>query len=499
MTSNAYNPDVLSCLANLSSDEVFTPPQLANEMLDHLPLELWRNPEARFIDPFCKSGVFLREITKRLLAGLENEIPDRQKRINHILQNQVFGIAITEMTALLSRRSAYCSKIANGKFSICDGFTTKDGNIRLRRVEHVWEKGRCAYCRASEEAYDRGDDLESHAYEFIHTENPEEIFHMKFDVVVGNPPYQLSDAGESTGSSPIYHLFVEQAKKLNPRYLSMIIPSRWFAGGKGLDEFRNAMLKDKRISRLVDYPIASDVFPGVKVIGGICYFLWQSVYNGPCRVTTRMNNVEDTMERQLGQFDTFVRFNKAIPILEKVLAKGYAPLSGQVSRQKPFGLRTFARPTGKGDVTLYANNSVGLVQKRTIPTGQAMIDSWKVLTSRGYGEGGEARDYPRMIMGKPIIASPPSACTETYIVVGAYDSKEEAHNLAAYLRTRFLRFLVGLRKNTQDITQDRFAFVPSLPMTKQWTDQKLYAHFGITEEEFAFIETIVRPMEVEHE
>jgi site-specific DNA-methyltransferase (adenine-specific) len=499
MTNNAYNPDVLSCLANLSSDEVFTPPQLANEILDHLPPELWRSKNTRFIDPFCKSGVFLREITKRLLVGLEQEIPDLQRRINHILQNQVFGIAVTEMTALLSRRSAYCSKVANGKFSICDSFADKDGNIRFRRVEHVWKKGRCAFCGASEEAYDRGRDLESHAYEFIHKEKPEEIYNMKFDVVVGNPPYQLSDAGESTGSSPIYHLFVEQAKKLNPRYLCMIIPSRWFAGGKGLDEFRNVMLKDKRIARLVDYPIASDVFPGVKVIGGICYFLWERDYNGPCRVTTRMNNVEDTMERPLDQFDTFVRFNKAIPILEKVLAKGDPTLNGQVSRQKPFGLRTFARPTGKGDVTLYANNSVGAIQKRSIPAGQEMIDTWKVLTSMGYGEGGEARDYPRMIMGKPIVAPPPSACTETYLVVGAYESENEANNLAAYLRSRFLRFLVGLRKNTQHITQDRFAFVPALPMTKKWTDEMLYAHFGITADEVAFIETIVRPMEVENE
>jgi site-specific DNA-methyltransferase (adenine-specific) len=322
---------------------------------------------------------------------------------------------------------------------------------------------------------------------------------MKFDVIVGNPPYQLSDAGDSTGSSPIYQIFVEQAKKLNPTFLSMIIPSRWFAGGKGLDEFRDTMLKDKRISRLVDYPIAADVFPGVKVNGGICYFLWERDYSGTCRVTTRMNGLEDTMDRRLDQFDTFVRFNKAISILEKVKAKEYQSLSEQVSRQKPFGLRTFARPTGKGDVMLYANKSVGTVQKRTIPAGQELIDSWKVLTSMGYGEGGEARDYPRMIMGKPIVAQPPSACTETYLVVGAYDTEAEAENLASYLRTRFLRFLVALRKNTQHITQDRFAFVPALPMTKKWTDKKLYSHFGITEEEVAFIETIVRPMEVENE
>lgn len=495
MMNNAYNPDVLTCLANLSSDEVFTPPPLANEMLNHLPPEIWQDKNARFLDPFCKSGVFLREITKRLLVGLEKQMPDRQKRINHILRNQVFGIAITEMTALLSRRSVYCSKHANGKYSICDSFSDKDGNIRFKNGKHTWKDGRCEFCGASEDNYERGSELESHAYEFIHTNKPEKIFDMKFDVVVGNPPYQLSDAGDSTGASPIYQLFVEQAKKLNPRFLSMIIPARWFAGGKGLDEFRSQMLKDKRVSHLVDYPIASEVFPGVKVIGGICYFLWEREYKGKCLVTTRMNGAEDTMLRELDQFDTFVRFNKAIPILEKVLAKEYPPLSGQVSRQKPFGLRTFARPTGKGDVMLYANNSVGTVARRTIPAGAEMIDTWKVLTSMGYGEGGEARDYPRMIMGKPIVAAPPSACTETYLVVGAYEKRNEAENLAKYLRTRFLRFLVGLRKNTQHITQDRFAFVPSLPMTKEWTDEKLYAHFDITENEIAFIESIVRPME----
>jgi site-specific DNA-methyltransferase (adenine-specific) len=294
-------------------------------------------------------------------------------------------------------------------------------------------------------------------------------------------------------------LFIEAAKKVEPRFISMVIPARWFAGGKGLDEFRNTMLKDSRLSHLVDFPVASDVFPGVKVNGGICYFLWERDRKGLCKVTTTMKGFEDTAERKLDQFDTLVRFNKAIPILEKVLAKKYESLSGQVSRQKPFGLRTFARPTGKGNVTLFANNSVGKIQKDEITVGKEMIDSWKVLTSMGYGEGGEGRDYPRMIIGKPIVAEPPSACTETYIVVGAYDTKVEAENLAGYLRTRFLRFLVALRKNTQHVTQDRFLFVPSLPMTKEWTDKKLYEHFGITPDEIEFIEKIVRPMDVNSE
>ncbi|MGC8736920.1 MAG: Eco57I restriction-modification methylase domain-containing protein, partial [Dissulfurimicrobium sp.] len=171
-TMISYNPDVLSCLANLSSDEVFTPPQLANRMLDLLPQKLWSDPEARFLDPACKSGVFLREIAKRLDRGLENKIHDQQERINHIMKNQLFGIAITELTGLISRRSLYCTKTANGKYSVCTAFDDRDGNIRFKRTEHTWENGRCVFCGANEANYARGEELETHAYEFIHTDNP---------------------------------------------------------------------------------------------------------------------------------------------------------------------------------------------------------------------------------------------------------------------------------------------------------------------------------------
>lgn len=495
MSRSNYNPDVLSCIANLSSDEVFTPPQLVNRILDLMPPDLWSDRKATFLDPGCKSGVFLREIARRLDKGLEPQLPDRQKRLDHIFKNQLYGLAITELTALLSRRSLYCSKTADGKYSVCEAFDNPDGNIVFRRIEHTWTARHCAYCGASQETYDRGAEMETHAYHFIHTDKPEEIFNMRFDVIIGNPPYQLSDAGDSTGSSPIYNRFVDQAKKLNPRYLSMVIPSRWFAGGKGLDDFRNTMLHDNRISHLIDHPIASDVFPGVKVIGGICYFLWERDYNGPCEVTTHMNDRSDTMTRPLGEFDTFVRFNKAISILKKVALKKHPSMSAQVSRQKPFGLRTFVQPENYGGVTLYANKKIGEISKSEIVAGAELLDKWKVLISMGYGEGGEAREYPRMIIGKPIVAAPPSACTETYISIGAYDTKSEAENLASYLRTRFLRLLVGLRKNTQHITKDRFAFVPLLPMTKKWTDEKLYLYFGLTVDEITFIESMVRPME----
>lgn len=502
MIQTSYNPDVLTCLANLSNDEVFTPPKLVNDMLDLLPAGLWKNPDAKFLDPVSKSGVFLREMAKRLMKGLERKIPDKQERINHIFSKQLYGIAITELTALLSRRSVYCSKTANGKYSICETFTNEQGNIRYKRIQHTWENGKCTYCGASQEVYDREDALETHAYHFIHTVKPEKIFNMKFDVIVGNPPYQLSDGGDKNeeirqrgGAMPLYHKFVQQAKKLNPKYLTMIIPSRWFAGGRGLDEFRNEMLNDKRVSFLVDYPIASDVFPGIKLNGGVCYFLWDRDYNGDSKIISCLDGKRNEMIRPLNDFETFVRFNQAIPILRKLMNTEFDALSKFVSRQKPFGLRTYEKPTGKGAIKLYSNKEVGLIEEKSITQGQEWLNKWKVFTSMGYGEGGESRPYPRMITGKPIVAPPLSACTETYIVVGVFNSDNEAQNLATYLRTKFVRFLIGLKKNTQHITAERFQFVPIQDFSEPWTDKKLYKKYGLTKDEIAFIESMIRPME----
>ena len=249
---NNYNPDVLSCLANLSNEEVFTPPKLVNDILDMLPVDIWRDSQATFLDPCSKSGVFLREITRRLVDGLEDQIPDLQTRLNHILENQVFGIATTELTSLLSRRSVYCSKKANGKYTISTTFDDEEGNIFFDSIQHTWEHNRCVYCGANRAEYQREETLETHAYQFIHENIPVKLKHMKFDVIIGNPPYQLNDGGGTGASSvPLYDKFVEQAKKLNPRFLTMIIPSRWFAGGKGLVQFRKNMLESKQIIMLI--------------------------------------------------------------------------------------------------------------------------------------------------------------------------------------------------------------------------------------------------------
>lgn len=497
MKTHNYNPDVLTCLANLSNDEVFTPSQMANAILDLLPQKLWSNPEIKFLDPVCKSGVFLREIAKRLNAGLESKIPDTQKRLNHIYKNQLFGIAITELTSLLSRRSVYCSKIANGKYSVCEEFEDEQGNIRFERIEHTWENGRCRFCGASASGYERGDALESHAYQFIHTTNPKEIFDMKFDVIIGNPPYQLSDGGFGKSASPIYHKFVEQAKQLQPRFLSMIIPSRWFAGGKGLNDFRKSMLEDDRIRKLVDFENASECFPGVDIAGGICYFLWDRDNRGKCEVVNINNNEKTESVRSLQEFPKFIRHGNAVPIIRKVMKKGLPDMSEQVSASKPFGLRTFVRPAKKGDITLRWQNGEGPYPRSEITTGVEMIDLWKVITSYvGYDHAGNpGKDGKRKVFSKIEILPPQTICTETYLVVGAYKQKKQAENLASYMKTMFFRFLVAQLMYSHHITKEAYIFVPKLDMKQAWSDDALNQLFELSAKEIAFIESKIRPME----
>jgi Eco57I restriction-modification methylase len=504
------NPDVLTCIANLSNDEVFTPPDFANRMLDTLTeawaadrggSNLWADSSVRFLDPCTKSGVFLREITSRLIKGLADEMPKLEERVNHILTNQVFGIGITYLTSLLARRSLYCSKDANGKHSIAKGFDSDVGNIWFKRTEHTWVDGKCAYCGASQKALDRGEGLETHAYALIHTDDVktriDEMFggDMQFDVIIGNPPYQLDDGGYGTSAAPIYQLFVEKALDLDPRYAVFVTPSRWMAGGKGLDKYRERMLSDKRMRRIVDYPKLYEGFPGVKIRGGISYFLWDRDHDGPCEVQTIWDGqpTGPAVARYLDAYDILVRRNEAVPILEKVRAKGEATLDARVSSQKPFGLRTFfhGKPDSKrlkNPVKLFGSQKISWVDRSEIPTNAQWIDKWKVLMTRVQGTSAAVETK---FLSKPIIAEPGTACTESYIVAGVFDTEVEAKNYASYLRTRFARFLVSLRKSTQDAPKNVYAFIPDLPLDKEWTDAKLYKRYGLTKDEIAFIESQV--------
>ena len=500
MIQTNYNPDVLSCLANLSNDEVFTPPSLVNNILDLLPPELWSDPNAKFLDPVSKSGVFLREMAKRLMLGLETQFPDKQKRINHIFGEQLYGISITDLTALLSRRSVYCSKAANGKYSIFDGFSDDQGNIKYQRMNHTWQSGKCTFCGANQESYDRDDAFETYAYNFIHTNEPEKIFNMKFDVIVGNPPYQLSDGGgRDSGAISLYHKFVSQAKKLNPRYISMIIPARWYSGGKGLDEFRDEMLKDKCMSEIHDFPETSDCFPGLNIRGGVCYFLWDKEHRGNCKITSYKNGkVLSTFIRPLlePKSNVFVRYNEAIDILRKVKSFNEKTFDETVSARKPFGLDSnfsaFKKiKSGNYNINLYRFGENGFVSEDQVLKNKHWIKEIKVIVSKA-SPGGDT--YPHQIISKPIIAEPFSCSTETYLVVGIYKSEKIAKNVVSYMQTRFFRFMMSLIKNTQNISRGVFAFVPIQDFNQEWTDDKLFEKYGIAEKEVEFIDTLIRPM-----
>lgn len=499
-----YNPDVLSCLANLSNDEVFTPPQLANQMLDMLPQELFHSPDTKFLDPCTKSGVFLREIAKRLIEGLADTIPDLQERIDHIMHHQLYGIAITRLTSLMSRRSLYCSKDASCKYSI-SLFDDADGNIHFDEIQHTWQNGKCRYCGASQEVYDRGEDLETHAYEFIHTDNPNELYNnMTFDVIIGNPPYQLSDGGGSGSSAiPLYHRFIQQAKKLNPKYLTMIVPARWYTGGKGLDEFRDEMLHDKRIRALIDYNDSRICFPGVDIAGGVCIFLWDKNYQGACNV---INIINDTIQydsfRHLDEYEVFIRDLRTISIIHKVQKLKEPTMDSMVYSRNPFGFPSTynfcnSQPSSAASVQIMTSKGDFYVPQKDITSNVDIVDDWKVVMSKTSAEhAGQAdKDGRKRVVSRIEILGKQHICSESYLLIGHLYTKNSSENLVDYIKTKFFRFLLSSVLLTQNISKDKFQFVPQQDFSKPWTDEELYKKYNLTEEEIAFIESMIRPME----
>lgn len=516
-TLRGRNPDVLTCIANLSNDEVFTPPEFANRMLDTLAdawavgnngADLWANKAVKFLDPFTKSGVFLREITNRLTRGLAGEIPNLNERVDHILTKQVFGIGITHLTSMLARRSVYCSKHAGGEHSIAKGFANDAGNIWFEPMDHTWAGTKCSYCGAPRAIFDRKDGLETHAYAFIHTHDIKariaELFggDMQFDVIIGNPPYQMTGGAGGSSDSSIYHLFVEQAKRLEPRYLSMVIPSRWLAGGRGLDEFRQAMLGDRRMRDLVDYPASSDVFPGVEIKAGICYFLWDATHDDDCKVTTiRGGEVIGPIPRKLDEYDVFVRDARAVSILHKVLGHGEASINTILTRDTTFGFASnfdgFHEKERAGDVPLFyirkMKRGVGYIARKAVTKNAQLIDAWKLLVPEAYN-GGDG--LPHQIVGKPLVAPSPSVCTQSFLAFHV-GSRNAARSIQSYYTTRFFRFLVSQRKITQHALHSTYAWVPMQTWNRAWTDEDLYSKYGIARKEQEYIESQVKAMNLD--
>jgi len=512
------NPDVLTCIANLSSDEGFTPPEFANRMLDTLAeawaannggADLWADSSVLFLDPCTKSGVFLREIAGRLNKGLEAEIPDLQKRVDHILTRQVFGIGITKLTSLLARRSVYCSKHAKGRHSIATGFATDAGNIWFERMKHSWDEGRCRFCGASQKTFDREEGLETHAYAFIHTEDIKarlaKLFggNMQFDVIIGNPPYQMTDAAGGGVDSSIYHLFVDQAKRLEPRYISMVIPSRWMAGGRGVgdfDGFRSRMLGDHGIRELVDWEVMSEAFPGVDFEGGVCYFLWDRTHSGPAKVRTIRGDSVIESNRMLDEFDVFVRDSQAVDILRKVLAHGEVSIADILTNTEPFKYESnftgYQLKKRHGALPMYLISSgkrtIGFIGRDEITKNLHLIDTWKILVARGYDERGAK---PAKVLGKPWIAPSPSVCTGSFMFFYV-SSEDEAKSLQSYVATKFFRFLVSLRKITQNAFRSTYTWVPMQTWDRIWTDKALYKKYGLTQKQIDYIEAVIKPMDL---
>ena len=503
--NNVYNPDVLSCLANLSNDEVFTPPDVVNAMLDMLPQELFQNPDTKFLDPATKTGVFLREIAKRLIKGLAPQFPDLQERIDHIFHHQLYGIAITELTSLLSRRGVYCSKYPNSEFSVTQ-FDDVEGNIRYRNIKHSWVNGKCKYCGTSKGTIlgggGRGQALEAHAYEWIHTFKPEEIFNMKFDVVISNPPYQLETEGAGKQAKPIYNLFVEQAKKLNPRYMTMIIPSRWFSGGMGLDSFRDMMMQDSHITKLVDFANAKDCFPQNSISGGVCFFLRERDKAGDCEFTNIGNNSENTVIRALNEFPVIVRYNEAVSIIHKITSKNKDKLEKIISSLMPYGLSTNYRgravKSHSDDLTLHSSRGITYISPSEINKGFDTVNKYKILISKTGSEhaGEPGKDGSFKVLTSSVkVIGPGEVCTHSYFVIGCYDNNIMAENTLSYLKTRFVRFLILQSMSSINLSKLVFSFVPMQDFSKSWTDTELYEKYDLTDEEIAFIESMIKPMD----
>ena len=508
--------DVLDCLANLSNDEVFTSPAVVNRMLDTLPEALWSDPNAKFLDPFTKSGVFLREIGKRLMKGLATVIPDPQERLDHILGQQLYGIAITQLTALMARRTLYCSKdtteLAHCLTDIFAQQGNPDGNIYFAPCEHTFVKGKCSYCGATEREFgaEQRTALEQHAYLFIHNKNPYK--EMQFDVIIGNPPYQMSDGsgGSSDSAVPIYNKFVEQAIMLNPRYLCMIIPSKWMVGGRGLKKFRENMVENKKIKILYDFENSKDCFPGQNLDGGVCYFLLDREYKGKTDYIFRSNDGEEIKSKRFlknNYFEYIIRNNRVLSIIEE--SSSEESFSKIVSQVRPYGIRGFLFNTperypnsnlsfkpfekalkiyGVKGIKGGAKRIIGYISRDIVTNGFDSIDKYKLFFTTSYSTN--AINPPEIIK-----AQPNEICTETFLLVGPFDTEKEQLNCLKYMNTKFFKFLLYLGKGTMHVTKSVFGLIPLQNFDEEWSDEKLYRKYGLTAEEIAYIEKMVRPME----
>lgn len=437
-----------------NNGEVFTPIQIVNNMLDLLPKEVWTNKELTFLDNSMGSGIFLMEVKRRLMEGLSEIITDKNEREKHIVENMIYGVELDKKNYILACDSVFGGK-NDLKHFVCHDALTFD------------------YSKFGVD---------------------------KFDIIVGNPPYQKMNGCFGAGASPLYHKFVQQAKKLNPKYITMIIPARWYAGGRGLDDFRNEMLQDNHIRIIHDFLDAKDCFSNVEIKGGICYFFWNRDETGDCCIFThKLGKITSKSERPLLEngCSIFIRYNEAITILRKVKNLKEKTIDTLMSGQTPFGLNSNfenykTEKTNDNDITLYIRGGIGYIESNQILNNNEWIDYHKILIPNCWGNGSSG-SKPDII--KPIYAEPHTACTQTYMVAGIFNNKKMAMNYKQYLESHFVRFLISLKKNTHHAQRGVYDFVPMQDFDEKWTDEKLYKKYDLTQEEINYIESMIKPME----
>lgn len=529
--------DILETITNVGNDEVFTPKKVCEQMLDSLPDEVWHHPEYKWLNPCSKNGIFEREIALRLDEGLKDIIPDELTRRKHILQEMVFSIGLTKFTSEVARRTLYYCNQANRKcdgikgedghfvngFAIGNGtwFIDPEGNIKNPTAEHVWtNENKCKYCGANRlikddknneilSKYSDPTQIEHYAYEFIHHENTESLKarlqkffgrkNMKFDIIIGNPPYQLSDGGAGASAKPIYNNFIEQGLELDPEYLCMIIPSRWYAGGKGLDDFRYKFLHNRHIQKLVDFPNAKDCFPSSSIGGGVCYFLYSKKYTGDCNFISRnATSILSQSKRDLSKHDILLRYDQAETILDKINKKQNKRISSLLFKRNAFGIQSSVRGKNRKDsdrnIKLLSSDGISFISINDVVKNQKVVPAFKVFISKLTAEHANepSADGKYKVLSKSGILNPGEVCTESYLIFAPFSKEDSAKNLLNYLHTKFVRLLVLLCVSSINIVWDSFQFVPLMDLSRSWTDQDLYKYFGLDSNEISFIESLIR-------
>jgi len=449
------------------------------------------DPKTKILEINSKSGLYPLYVTYSIYrrkfgafteADIDNPLKCWQKWKETVADN-VYVICKTPMAAAITRRTlvGYMTATVNAR--------TFDGDL----IETLKTKAETFTKKISTGKFWGKEDKE-----------------MKFDAIVGNPPYQVIDGGHASSALPIYHEFVSAGVALVPEYLSMIIPARWFSGGRGLDKFRAKMLTDKRIRLIHDYVDPAECFPSIDLSGGVCYFLWSCRHVGDCQVVSHLNGKTTSTTRPLLEQDgdTFVRFNQAVSVLRKVMADGFASLTSRMTANDPFGYDVRVENSYKrvkpdikerafsGSVQIYyygdGDRRLGFIKRSSVRKNKELIDIVKVLISASYGERG---DYPYQVVGTPFVASNGEVCTETYLCFRGFANRTECMNFITYVKTRMFRFLVMLKKQTQHAPPSVYAYVPIQDFSEPWDDEKLYAKYGITPAEQKFIESMIKPME----